>query len=440
MHCNHSGVVAEPDSHTVDTRLEAGELNGRTNLLDILIILVRRKATIFLFIAGFAGGMFVIGLLEPGYYSSTTTILPPKQASSGLAAMLKSQAGGLADLGEDLGLVRENQTLFVALLESNHIADALVTRFDLKHVYKVRNHQKAVEELGNASDFTPKQGLISILVRDTSRDRAAAIANGYVEELYKLNQDLAITEAAQRRAFFEKQLERAKDDLLKAEIDLKKTQESTKLIEVDSQGKAIIEGVARLRAQVTAEEVELRSMLLSATDENPQIIRQREKLSALRSQLAGMESAKSESSGPESANAESDGHSKLASIQIPTSQIPQAEFEYIRAMREVKYREALFEMIARQLEAARLDEAKSAPLVQVVDRAVASEKSLWPARLLLAVVGALIGFFIGLAWVMGADLLDRLGQLPEQNARIQALKTYLKMRKPPEIATRGKFE
>jgi uncharacterized protein involved in exopolysaccharide biosynthesis len=429
MHGNQLGAVADREGRAADSASDLEAAAGRMNLLDLLIVLAKRKITVLLFVAGFAAGMLIVSLVEPGYYSSTTTILPPKQASSGLASMLKSQAGGLADLGEDLGLVRENQTLFVALLESHRVTDALVGRFDLQKVYDVSKRQKAVEQLAQQTDITPKQGLIAILVRDVSRDRAAAIANGYVEELYKLNQDLAITEAAQRRVFFQKQLESAKDDLLKAELDLKRTQESTRLIEVDSQGKAIIEGVARLKAQVTAGEVELRSMLLSATDENPAVVRQREKLAALRSQLAAMESA-----GPKGGQPSSDG------IQIPTNQIPEAEFEYIRALREVKYREALFDMIAKQLEAARLDEAKSAPLVQVVDRAVASQKSLWPDRLLQVIVGGLIGLFIALAWVLGTELVERLRQSPEQNARIEVLLSYLKTRKPLRIAGEGKFQ
>ena len=59
-------------------------------------------------------------------------------------------------------------------------------------------------------------------------------------------------------------------------------------------------------------------------------------------------------------------------LELPTRKLPQAELEYLRRARDLKYHETLYEFLGKQLEAARIDEAKDAVVVQVVDKAVAA--------------------------------------------------------------------
>ena len=82
-------------------------------------------------------------------------------------------------------------------------------------------------------------------------------------------------------------------------------------------------------------------------------------------------------------------------LELPTRQLPQAQLEYLRSARDLKYHEALYEFLSKQLEAARIDEAKDAVVVQVVDKAVVPERKSGPHRatiILLAALGSLSSF------------------------------------------------
>jgi uncharacterized protein involved in exopolysaccharide biosynthesis len=226
-----------------------------------------------------------------------------------------------------------------------------------------------------------KDGLISVGFDDEDPKRAADVANAYVEELDKLTQMLAVTEAAQRRLFFERQLKQAKTDLSIAEVALQVTQEKTGLIKLDDQGKAIIEAVAGLRAQISAKEVELRAMRTFATEQNSDYVRTENQLAALRAELMKLERAQISGGG---------------NVLLPTGKVPQAGLEYLRKLRDVKYFETMFELLARQLEAAKIDEAREAAVIQVVDRAVPPDRKSRPNRALIVVAATVAAAFLGL--------------------------------------------
>jgi tyrosine-protein kinase Etk/Wzc len=293
------------------------------------------------------------------------------------------------------------------------VADALIQRFNLKKVYGVERSIDARDKLaGRTQIASGKDGLISIAVDDPDPKLAAALANGYVEELFQLMQSVAVSEASQRRVFFENQLVAAKDDLIKAEEALKKTQESTGLIQLDSQAKAIIEGMAQLRAQIAAKEVQLRSMRSFATENNPDLIRVQAEISAMQAQLGRLESEEARGRGD---------------IQIGTSKIPAAGLRYIQALRNVKYHETIFELLAKQFEAAKIDEAKSASVVQVIDKAVEPEKKSKPHRALIVLFSTLFAFFAAVVFVFLQDQYETAD--PAQTAKWRLLWKYMFHRK-----------
>jgi uncharacterized protein involved in exopolysaccharide biosynthesis len=250
--------------------------DDEASLLDFLIVLAKHKK----FIAGVTLGAAIVSaavsLLLPNIYTGTAKVLPPQQSQS-TAAMLLGQLGGLAGLaGGSVGIKNPND-LYVGMLKSRTVADNIIGRFDLQRLYDQETMVETRKEFAsNSSITTGKDGLINIEFDDEDPKRAAAVANAYVEELDKLTQSLAVTEAAQRRLFFERQLKQAKDDLSNAEVALKVTQEQTGLIKLDDQGRAIIEAVAALRGQISAKEVELRAMRTFTTEHNPDYVRVRQ--------------------------------------------------------------------------------------------------------------------------------------------------------------------
>lgn len=393
-------------------------------VLDLLIVLAEHKRTIVWFTAVCAVVSILLSLLLPARYTATAILMPPQQGSS-VASALMSQLGGSSGLGSvaalaggSLGLKNPNDE-YVGMLHSETVEDAMVRKFDLMqeyHKHYLSDARKKFES-NTLVDGDDKDGLIHISVEDHDPQRAADLANGYVNEFRHLSQGLAVTEASQRRAFFEQQLVKTKDQLADAEEALKRTEESTGLIQMDSQARALIEAAGALRAQIAAKEVELQAMSTYATGQNSQIVETQQELDSLRAQLAKL--------GGSEDNADS--------LIVPKGKVPEAGLEYIRKLRDVKYYETMFELLARQLEIAKLDEAREGALVQVVDPAIRPDKRSFPKRTLITVGGTLVGFFLGILLALVQGSLARMKENPEANAKLALLKGTLKNKNHPAV-------
>jgi uncharacterized protein involved in exopolysaccharide biosynthesis len=340
-----------------------------------------------------------------------TSILPTQQTAPAGAALLAQlgNLGPLASAAGSLGLKNPND-LQVALLKSRTVEDAMINRFHLMDEYHIKLISDARVKLEHLVEIesSTKDPLIRISAMDSDPQRAADLANGYVEELKKLTSTLAVTEAAQRRVFFEEQLQQAKDNLAKAEEDLKKTQQKTGLLQLDSQTRAAIESAVSLRAQVVAKEVEISSLQLSATGENPQLQIAEQQLAALQAQLAKMGSAES------------------GTAPVLTNGIMQQEsLEYIRKLRDVRYFETIFELLARQLEVAKVDEARQGAMIQVVDKAVKPDHHSSPKRTFIVLGSIVLGFLIGIGWAVSSEAIRRATRNPDERARLEILRSEL---------------
>lgn len=384
----------------------APETGRRIEWLDLLIVLAKRKRTVAVITLGFVLLTGVVSVFMPNKYRAVTVVLPPQETQSSLASFMMGQLGPLAALAP-----KNVSFVYVDILRSRTVADNLIRRFELQSVYKAKYMVDAREDLADATDVSADaDGLVYIAVEDKDRKRATALANGYVEELTRVRQELAAGEAGQRRRFFEEQLRQAKEELSDAEVALKKTQETTGLIQLDSQAKAIIESAATLKAQVTAKEVQVKSMQMFATPQNPDLRRAEQELSALRSQLAGLTRIQGGERGE---------------IALPMGKVPAAGLEYVRRFRDVKYYETIFELIAKQYEAAKLDESKTAAPVQVLDKAVEPEKKSKPLRALMLLTAGLVGLIGGIAGAFVQEALLTVRARPDQSAKLQLIRSYL---------------
>jgi uncharacterized protein involved in exopolysaccharide biosynthesis len=225
-----------------------------------------------------------------------------------------------------------------------------------------------------------------------------------------LTQHLAVTEASQRRLFFEQQVQQAKDSLANAEVALKETQQKTGMIQLDSQAKAMLEAIGKLKAQVAAKEVELQAMKSFATEQNPDVVLTQEQLSALRGQLAKLEKQQPTDS---------------ADPFMAAEKVPAVALEYVRRLREVKYQEAIFELLAKQYQAAKLDEAKEAAVIQTVDPAITPDKKSSPERALILGIGLIGGFFLGVVIALLIELRENLSSDNMVRHQLSVLRTYL---------------
>lgn len=387
-----TGVTTEPIiAEQVKPSVSAYEQSSEISFREICAILSVRKRIIGWVLLLAISTSSAIAFLIPAEYTAESVILTPQQAEPSLSTMVQL-AGGAASLSglsllSGLGL-RSPSDLYVGILESRTIADALINRFKLKQIYGDKYIQQARKHLSRRTSIKAgKDTLIRIEVNDRDPKRAAQLANAYVEELADRNTTVALTEASQRRLFFEQQLASEKKLLAAAEIALRDTEKVTGLVVPSGQAEALIRSASQLNAEILSREAMLAGMRTYASDENPRFQAVQRELSALRSELSKLESERQVAGTPE----------------IPVGNLPQAGLEYVRKYRDVRYHEGLYEALAKQYEAARLDEAKAAPLIQVVDKAVVPERKSWPPRLLIVLISAALSVVVAALWIVARD-------------------------------------
>lgn len=367
-------------SENVKPATEQSSTADEIDLLDVLIVLARQKKWIAGCTIGIGGAALVTSLLMTPIFTATAKIMPPQQQSSGLAAMM-GQLGALAGAAGGIAGLKNPNDLYVGMLKSQTVADNLIQRLKLKERFKTPSLIDTRMKLDGLSTVTSgKDGLISVTIDDKDPKFAAELANAYVDELIKLTQTLAVTDAAQQRLFYEKQLQATKDKLALAEVALKRTQEKTGLLQPDGQVQAIIANVAQLKATIAAKEVELAAMRSFATEQNPDYIRTQQEILGLKAQLVKLEQ----------------GQPEAGDFMVPTGKVPQTGLEYVRKLRDVKYYETMFELLAKQYELAKINEAKDSSTIQVLDKATIPDKKSKPRRTLIVLAGLLAGLMTGI--------------------------------------------
>lgn len=386
-----------------------------TSVLDFLVILAKNKKPL-IFVPIFVGVLAAaFSFLLPNIYTANIKLMIPQQGGASTAAAMLSQLGGgaLGGLaGGALGLKNPGD-LYVGILKSRTISDRLIDQFHLKERYKAKTIIEARERLQKITVVNAgKDGLISLDFEDEDPKFAAAVANAYAQELDTLMQNLAVTEAGRRRLYFEKLLKRAKDELADAEVELRRTQERTGVIEISAQGKAAIEAAATVRAQIASKEVILGTMKSFATDRNPDAIMVAGEIDELRNQLKKLEQPDQQPK-------------RQGDILIPTGKVPEVGVEYTRKLREVKYHEVLFELMAKQYELARADEARDAGTLQVVDRAVPSDRKSKPKRSLILLGAILVSALLTISWVLINDTWKKISAKPENIARLKEIRSLI---------------
>jgi tyrosine-protein kinase Etk/Wzc len=388
------------------------------SILDLLIILAKRKRFIGAFTLVCAVVVAIISLLVPFSYTASTIILPP-QSSSASSALL-SQFGSMGTIaslaGGSMGIKNPND-MYVAMFKSRTVEDAMVQRFHLKDEYHAKLESEAITAFESRCDIqnNPKDGLIRISITDRNAARAAEMTNAYVDEYRKLSGHLAITEASQRRLFFEQQLADAKDKLGGAEEALKQTQQKTGMIQMDSQARTLIESAASLRAQIAAKEVEIQGMRSFASEGNPDLVLAQQQLAGWKAQLSRLTGSQ---------NAGDDD------LLLSKGQVPGAGLEYVRKLRDVKYYDTIFELLAKQFEMAKLDEARQGSLIQVIDPAIPPDRRSSPKRTLMVLGATLGGLFISITWVLITAVLANVRNSPENKEGFQQLKRLLFTKRP----------
>lgn len=393
----------------MDTDKPQQETDDEINLLDLLRVIVRRKL-IIIYIC-LAAAIISVGysLYLPNIYTATARVLPPQKdgGGSGISALL-GQVGGLAGLAG--GSFGGSADLYLGILKSRSVADSVIKKLDLQKKLKRKSLDETRQALSRmVKSQAGKDGIITITVNHRKPEMAALLANTMVAELGNRSVQLNLTKAGTERAFLEKRLDVVKHDLAQAEVSLRDFQEKNKLLKVDSQAAASIEGIARLRAEIVAKEVQLSSLKTFQTDESPEVKLLQNSINKLRSQMGSFS-----------------GHG--AGDVIPAvGNVPSLGLEYARRLRELKTQEAIFEQLKKQFEIAKYNEAKDSSSLQILDDAVVPTKKSKPKRSVIVMLSVVAAFFVSIFMVFIMEYFDKMSDADKM--RWQEIKDSFRFRR-----------
>jgi tyrosine-protein kinase Etk/Wzc len=385
-------------NQTANTAIEAEE--DEISLIDLAIALGEEKKTLFAVPAITTTLAIVVSLLMTPIFTAKTVMMPPQQQQSGAASALAS-LGALAGLAGGAAGIKSPDEMYIAFMQGESLQNAVIKklglqeRYEKKTLFETREHLKQAIKI--ASD--KKSGLITIEADDKDPEFAAKLANTHVEELRTLMGRLAVTDAQQRRVFFEQAIAKNQTELADAEANFRAAKEKSGMQVTAVIAETAVKAGAEMRGQIAAKEVQLAAMSNFATPQNPDVQRIAGELSALRSQLKKLEQG---SGGDEKSS--------------PMEQLA------VKSYRDIKAREAMAGVLVAQYESARVDESKEGPLIQQVDVAVAPERKSKPKRAIIVIVAAFAGLFLGVLIAFVRRALRKASEDPQSASQMTMLK------------------
>ena len=359
--------------------MESDELS----LLKKLIVLWNsRRLILFLtIISGIVSGIYAFYI--PPVYKAECYFLPPNQDMNRISSLsgnmmnnmmsvTPERVGGVADLAGLPTTVTGGQ-MVLGILKRNVVLDEIIERFALMEIYeqeyKSRMREKLLKDILETTE-DPKSGIISVSVLDEDPNRASEMANALVEVLQAKMLDLSLNEAVQRRIFFEGQVEKSREALNKAEAEMLAYQEESGSAIPESQLQARLRSITELQQQIIAKNSEISALLTYAREDNPKVKAARSQLETLTNELAKLESEQ-------------------------RSSTPQLSVEYQRYAMNLHLATTAYEVVLKQYENAKIDEAQGFFPLQVVDYATPPDFRYKPSRSKMILIGMFLGMLIG---------------------------------------------
>lgn len=409
-------------SPVIDQPLELGPSNGDEiivaghhesetgSALPTLWLLWHRRGLLGRFALWGLIAATLFAFLIPKRYESTARLMPPDSDSMGKLALLASGAGsgasalGLTGLASNLLGVKNTGALFIGVLGSRTVQDRLIDRFDLRKVYWVPRYEDARKRLKERTDLEEdrKSGVITITVTDTDPARAREMAQSYVNELNKLVAEVSTSSARRERIFLEGRLREVEQDLGRSEKEFSQFSSKNTTLDLREQGKAMLNAAAELEGQLVAAQAQLTGLEQVYTSNNIRVRTLQARIAELRRQLNRLAGAKG---GTDPAATSTD---PSALPVPPIRDLPLLGVQYADLYRRVRVQETVFEVLTKQYELAKVEEAKEIPTVKVLDRPNFPEKKSFPPRLVIMVIGLLLAFAAGTTWIIGTERWTQL--------------------------------
>jgi tyrosine-protein kinase Etk/Wzc len=387
---------------TIERADETEQAVQRVQLFDLVLSLLRGKR--FVALCAIAGALLagIATFIVSPKFTATVAILPPQHVTSQAASLLSQFSGG--DFGGDP--LRNTSELYATLMSSRTVQNRIIADLNLSQAFRTNRLMDSRRVLSKATEFRiSHDGVLTVLVTTKDPNLSAKIADEYVGELQRLNSAMDSASAQQRRDFYESRVTEAQQELARAESELRSMQEKTGVVQIDAQAEMLVRELAQSDAAITEAEVHLRGMSAYATAENPEMRRAEAQLARLKEQRQHLED------------------SRGGGLSVRKG--PSVGLEYMRKLREVKYREALLDMLLKQLAAARLDESQAAPDVRIVDKAEVPEMRSSPARTQWLIAGAFLGLLFAILFLVTRELLRQLSSRESMRMRFELIRHQL---------------
>lgn len=363
---------------------------GEVDLFSALAILLAHRRMIARNVALAALFFIVLGLIWPPTFTARTTLLPPdKQEQQDWLNLLNNSPLVRFAVPQ----ARSTSELFLEILGSRSVGSGVLhhpiaidsAETSLAKIWEIESEEKALKKLYRRTTVsTTEQGMIEIAVEMESPELAAAIANAFVAELDRVNQEKSVSAARNSRRYIEAQLENTSKQLTQLADSLTQFQTRYGAIGLDEQMRAVMEQAGAIKGNMIAKQVQLDLMRRSMRPDNPALAAQAAEIAALENQYQNLQTGKPAS------------NELHAEYLIPFAEMPELSRRLAELTREVKVQETIWQLLNQQYYQAKIQEARDTPTVQVLDRALPPEFRTQPKRLLLLLIGTSVVFILSI--------------------------------------------
>lgn len=383
------------------------------NIFDYLIVLAKRKKLIVFVTLFFAVIALIHTYTTPLIYTAKTTVLPPIRTKSNIQQMLGELPGfNLAGLSDNSSSLTDPNVL-TEILNTRTVSEIVESKLRSMEKYKdIKSLKGLTSKIALGPNKENPSHAIIISVKNKDPELAADIANIAVEALNECMQQIAITSTSQKRLFYEEQLKEARENLIKAEQDMAEFQEKTGILKVENQTGAVLESIFKIKSQISAKEVDLRVMKSYSSPSNPDLQKEEEAIRALKIELAKL------------VNKEGNSRDPLMSLD----KMPSISRDYIRKLRELEFHQKIFNLMLNQYESAKVEEAHSPLILQVIERAVAPSKATRQIFKKLVII-TFTAFFLSVLAAFFLEYIEKQLAIEENRDRVKTIKKYLSFKR-----------
>jgi len=394
------------------THTPSGHTLG-TQLLELLMLLVKYRRGLVWFVLVCAAGTLIVTLLLPKWYKSTASVFPAEKSElfgglEGVSSLVRNFSPGRA-LSSLTG--QDELDRYMAILKSSTVLAAVIEEFDLVNLYDFADSQYKMDKttkelLSNVEFVVEDEGNLTISVLDKDPQRAADMANFFVEMLNRTNTELQVQNARGNRKFVEERYAKNLADLAEAEDSLKDFQERFGVIAMPEQTEASIKTAAEIAGQLALKEVQVAILRRTQSGENPAVLAAQIEAEELQRKLSEIGGGEGISAGG-------------MRVLVPFSKVPELGSEYVRRFREVEIQYKILQFLTPLFEQAKVEERRQTPSVLILDSAMPAERKARPKVMLYTLLAFVLSLLLGIVGIVARETFERLRQ--SRPAEVDAL-------------------